>query len=93
MNTTFRRFVLSPRASRTSTPSKAPPTRVPGTAVAGTVPCRADWHRVVLLVTQREMFNATLATLSTVVAAVPILFRVVALVTGKRAADLEIPKV
>ena len=93
MNTTFRRFVLSAPCQQdvhalegTSDPRTRDRVRAPFLAALVVI-------SLFFLVTQREMFNATVATLSTVVAAVPILFRVVALVTGKRAADLEIPKV
>jgi len=92
MNTTFRRFVLSAGCQQdvhalegTSDPSTWDRVRAPFFAALVGI-------SLFFLVTQREMFTATVATLSTVVAAVPILFRVVALVTGKRAADLEIPK-
>ena len=42
------------------------------------------------LVTQREMFNATIASLTTLMAALPVLTRVVGLLAGRR--DLELPK-
>jgi hypothetical protein len=93
MNTTFRRFVLSPSCQQDvhtiegeSDPSTWDRFRAPFfTVLIGT--------SLFFLLTQREMFNATIATLTTVTAAVPVLTRVVALIAGKRAAEFEIPKV
>ena len=84
MNETFRRFVLSPGCQAdvqaiegTSEPSPWDRARVPffTVLVAGSL---------FFLVTQRELFNATIATLSTLVAAVPVIIRVAALVVGKQ---------
>ena len=92
MNKTFRRFVLSPACQHdihaiegASDPSSWDRFRAPFFAVL-------IGAALYFLVTQREMFNATIATLTTVAAALPVLTRMLALVAGKRA-ELEIPKV
>ena len=91
MNQTFRRFVLSPACQHdihviegASDPSSWDRFRAPFFAVL-------IGAALYFLVTQREMFNATIATLTTVAAALPLLTRMLALVAGKRA-ELEIPK-
>jgi len=84
MNRTFRRFVLSPQCQADirviegqSEPSPWDRFRIPFFSVVVAL-------SLFFLVTQRELFNATIATLSTLAAAVPILTRVVALIGGKR---------
>ena len=92
MNKTFRRFVLSPACQHdihaiegASDPSSWDRFHAPFFAVL-------IGAALYFLVTQREMFNATIATLTTVGAALPVLTRMLALVAGKRA-ELETPKV
>jgi hypothetical protein len=84
MNETFRRFVLSPPCQAdirlvegASEPSPWDRLRVPFFTVLVSL-------SLFFLVTQRELFNATIATLSTLTAAVPVMTRVLALVAGKR---------
>ena len=92
MNQTFRRFVLSPACQHdihaiegASDPSSWDRFRAPFFAVL-------IGAALYFVATQREMFTATLATLTTVAAALPVLTRMLALVAGKRP-EFEIPKV
>ena len=92
MNQTFRRFVLSA------------PCQHDIRAIEGAVD-PSPWDRfrapfLALLVvaslffvlTQQELFTATITTLTTVLAGVPVLVRVVTLLAGKRT-ELELPKI
>jgi hypothetical protein len=84
MNTTFRRFVLSPWCQAdvhaiegATAPSPWERLRVPFfTVLVGAA--------LFFLLTQRELFNVTIAALTTLTAALPVLARFVAAMTGKR---------
>ena len=92
MNQTFRRFVLSAPCQHdiraiegAADPSPWDRFRAPFLALLVVA-------SLFFVLTQQELFTATITTLTTVLAGLPVLVRVVSLLAGKRA-ELELPKV
>jgi hypothetical protein len=92
MNQTFRRFVLSAPCQHdiraiegAADPSPWDRFRAPFLALLVVA-------SLFFVLTQQELFTATITTLTAVLAGLPVLVRVVSLLAGKRA-ELELPKV